>query len=102
MLLVDSIFQGEKLSDLKAAGVRTVLRKQDFISSFWSTDKALWQQINFFFPLGTFSDKWEFDMTLSKSEVMKMQPACACVCIAVSRPRIINPRFRRKRINKKS
>lgn len=64
-----------------------VLWKQNVISSFWSTDKAPEQQIQAL-PVGSLSticDKWEFDMTLSKSDVMKMQPACACACVADGR-----------------
>lgn len=82
--MCSGVFWGGTLRDLKAAGVQMVLWKQNVISSLWSTDKALEQQIQALpgGSLSTICDKQEFDMTLSKSDVMKMQPACVCACVA--------------------
>lgn len=53
----------------------------DSLSSTWSSDKTLSHQIQFppVASLSAASDKCEFDMTLSKSDVMKMHHICVCV-----------------------
>lgn len=55
--------------------MREVFGKHDSISSYQSPDKTLSHQIQFLpvARLSSASDKCEFDMTLSKSDVTKMQ-----------------------------
>lgn len=62
-----------------------VLREHDPISSSQSPDKTLLHQIQFppVVGLSTASDMCEFDMTLSKSDVMKMRHVCARVGVGV-------------------
>lgn len=68
---------------MKAVGVQKVFWEHDFISSSQSPDKTLSHRIQFppAASLSAASHKCEFDMTLSKSDVMKMQHVCVRVCI---------------------
>lgn len=77
-----------KLTELKAVGVHKVLEEHDSLSSSQSPDKTLSHQIQFppVARLSTASDKCELDMTLSKSDVMKMQHVwCLCALTAVGK-----------------
>lgn len=62
-----------KLPELKAVGVHRVSEEHNSSSSSQSPDKTLSHQIQFppVSSLSTASDKCEFNMTLSKSDVMK-------------------------------
>lgn len=78
---------GGKLTELKTVGVQKVFGEHDSISSSQSPYKTLSHQIQFppVASLSTASDKCEFDMTLSKSDVMKMQRISVCLCVCINR-----------------
>lgn len=69
--------------------MQVVFGKHEFISSSQRRGKTLSHEIQFppLARLSTASDKCEFDMTLSKSDVRKMQHICvcarACVCVSI-------------------
>lgn len=70
---------------MKAVGEHKVFGEHDFISSCERPDKSLSRQIQFLPVAGLFlvSDKCEFDMTLSMSNVTE-RLACVCVRLCIN------------------